>query len=195
MVRVVGKVYLVYCPNNVAWAAFRNNGLFLVESFDISTDGTPSTDLEFVRELTTKSLDRGDLIFCKHASGDGEGGDEVDPKVMMAALSNLLQTEIPPHEYTVNADRIGNLAFQPLQKGEMLLLFQPLHDADDVMRSLMPVTTNITVGKSEEDEPLPLAKPASISGFEVIAIFCCGMNCEQINHPAAKRSGYEGSMG
>jgi len=123
--------------------------------------------------LTAEALERGDLIFCEYASGD-DHDDEISSEVMRETLSKLLQIdEVPPHTYFVGPNGIGDLAFQPLQKGEVLLLFEPFYDAEDVRRSLIPDAVIVPAGRSEEDEPPPMAKPANISSFQVITIFCC----------------------
>ncbi|MBI2100407.1 MAG: hypothetical protein HYT47_00040 [Candidatus Vogelbacteria bacterium] len=174
-----GKVYLLYSPGPIAWSAFDYGGMFRVKNLKVLTQGIPNADLEFLRGLTFEALERGDLIFCKIASGgydedEVSNDDEINSEVMIDALSKLLQIEIPPHNYVKNPNGITvDLAFQPLRSGEVLLLFQPYCDADDNEESLISARVTVPARRSGENEPPPLAKPASISMFEVMVIFCC----------------------
>lgn len=170
-IRAKGKVYLVYCPSRIVWEAFRYGGLFRIEWLEVSPSGTPNADLESLRDLATEASERGDLIFCGYTSGDGDD-EEINSEVLRNTLSKLLQIEVPPHEYVTNLDRISqDLALQPLQKGEVLLLFNPYYDADDCEKSLISARVAVPTDKLE-DEPLPMAMPANISMFEVMVVFC-----------------------
>ncbi len=168
------KVYLMYCSSRTAIRALGYGGVFHVKVLELfPAIGTPNEDLEFLHSLTAEALERGDLIFCEYTPYDGDDS-EINSEMIRATLSNLLQIEVPPHEYVTNPDgAIFTMAFQPLCKGEVFLLFDPCCDADDRVRSRMPATVTVPTGMMEEDKPPPLARPANVSGFEVMVIFCC----------------------